>query len=108
VVLTSACASALNGTQIVVDTATCQRFESNFGMEGTTIAGASCSFGANRCACTVTSVPRAIDEAGAYSVNGTDLVEASGPSPFCVDGDTLTIQGMSEMAGPGTLVLHKK
>lgn len=107
VVLTSACASALNGTKIVVDSAVCQRFESNFAMEGTTIAAASCSFGANRCACTVNSVPMAIDEAGTYSVTGTDLVDASGPSPFCVDGNTLTIKGMSAMGINGAIVLRR-
>lgn len=90
-VLTDACVRAMGGSG--VSPAVCDAMESSFSGSAE-FQGAACESGANSCVCLVTSEEMTIASGGAYRVQGDLILEDSGPgSPFCVSGNTLTVQG---------------
>jgi hypothetical protein len=87
-----ACLSALaDGASIDLE-ASCTNIERNY-LESQEFSGAACNVEGNACACLATAVPRTIQGAGRYRVEGDQLInEENGDADlFCVEGETLTI-----------------
>ena len=71
---------------------------------------AACTLLAADCSCTLAFAPDMTMDSGRYSVEGNELTDEEGASPFCVEGETLTI-GLQDDGGTGlegTLVLVRQ
>jgi hypothetical protein len=58
-----------------------------------------CTVDGTDCACHIVEGPVPVDQSATYSVQGEQITIGSNTSDYCVDGDTLTIQGTSASTG---------
>ena len=99
-VWTADCLRAVAGTSAVNAQQTCLDIESSY-QTGGVFQSASCSVMGTDCVCRAQSAPTMDMTSGAYNVQGNDLVDESGArSPYCVQGNTLT---MGFMASDGSI-----
>ena len=98
---TDACVAALSGDDTLTAAELCPDLEAQYAGQAD-IAAASCELEGDDCACLITTVEMSEMSDGEYVVEGDSL----GPSPFCVDGDTLRIS-MTAMGLTGTIVLQR-
>lgn len=99
---TDECVQALSGDDTLSAAALCDDLEQQY-TDQADIASARCELEDEGCACLISTAEMSEMSSGDYAVAG-DLV---GPSPFCIDGDTLRIS-MTAMGLTGTIVLDRE
>jgi hypothetical protein len=104
---TEACVSALNNGAEVDITQACPMIEANYLNQGQ-FEGAACMLEGQVCSCMLTSPPMPVHDAGGYRIEGNALIDDSDGSstPYCVQGDTLTLDLSTDELG-GTVTLRR-
>jgi hypothetical protein len=102
----AACLSALAGQSVTPDAAQCAGLQQQY-ENLPEIDSAPCRLQGNACACSISTGENVTTTPGSYSVKGNTLQQGDDNSPYCVQGDTLTILRTSGGL-TGTLVLKRK
>jgi hypothetical protein len=106
---TTACASAMTGTSVTLDNASCAAYGQTLA-SGTDVSNANCSLTDGACDCSVTYV-RPSSTPLSYTISGSNITYAGSTSPasYCVEGSTLTFSSSNPRMPDVTLVwtFHK-
>lgn len=105
--LTAECARGISGQTVTLSTAYCNAFAGSLSGSDT-IAEATCRFAAGACACSATSNAMPLTGGGQFEVDGDELVQDGERSPYCVDGDRLSIAMSTSSMETGVLTFERR